>query len=367
MKEKPVHPQTNALQKSTESEKQLKHKKWVWTLVFLAIAAVSIWAVTSQIRSFSLSELIAALRSANPGWILIAVLCMVGFILFEALALRCICRSFGNPCRVHESLVYSTSDIYFSAITPSATGGQPASAFFMMHNGIPGSLTAVILIANLVMYTLSILTIGVISFLICPSILQLFGTPSKILILIGCVAQIGLACFFWLLLKKEQFLQKCGGGLIHLLAKLRLLRNKENKMIQKLERTIAEYKAASGLLRGHRKMLLQVYVLNVFQRVSQIAVSMFIYLAMFPGGGNAVKVFVLQSCTVLGSNCIPIPGAMGVSDYLMLDGFSKILTEQQAVNLELISRSVSFYICILICGIYTLLKYLLLMKRSQLS
>lgn len=353
-------------QNNPEPPKQPKSKKWIWTLAFLAIAAVSIWAVTSQIRSFSLADLVDALRNANPGWLLVAVLCMVGFIFFEGLALRCICRSFGKPCRVHESLVYSTSDIYFSAITPSATGGQPASAFFMMRDGIPGSLTAVILIANLVMYTLSILTIGVISFLLCPGFLRFFGTPSRVLILIGCVAQIGLACFFWLILKKDQFLQKAGNALIRFLSKIHLLRNKEKK-IQKLERTMAEYKAASELLRGRWKMLLQVYVLNVLQRASQIAVSTFIYLALFPGGKNAVQVFVLQSCTVLGSNCIPIPGAMGVSDYLMLDGFSDILSEQQAVNLELISRSVSFYICILICGIYTLLKYLMLMKRSRQS
>ena len=114
-----------------------------------------------------------------------------------------------------------------------------------------------------------------------------------------------------------------------------------------------------------RSVMAIFYVLNVFQRVSQIAVSMFIYLAMFPGGGNAVKVFVLQSCTVLGSNCIPIPGAMGVSDYLMLDCFGRVPVPSGAGNLELLSRAVSFYFCILICGIAMLAKFYIIKRRRN--
>ena len=58
-----------------------------------------------------------------------------------------------------------------------------------------------------------------------------------------------------------------------------------------------------------------------------------------------------QIMVVLGSNCVPIPGAMGVADYLMLDAFSQIIDDASAVvNLELLSRTVSFYFCVLLCG-----------------
>ena len=62
---------------------------------------------------------------------------------------------------------------------------------------------------------------------------------------------------------------------------------------------------------------------------------------------------------MLGSNFIPIPGAMGVADYLMLRGFQVVLTAQAAASLELLSRSISFYICIIFCGILTFADYLL--------
>ena len=72
----------------------------------------------------------------------------------------------------------------------------------------------------------------------------------------------------------------------------------------------------------------------------------------------------MQSFVVLGAYCVPIPGAMGVTDYLMLDGFNTILDSSLAVNLELLARAMSFYTCIFVCGFAVLFKYLV-MKRSS--
>ena len=72
-----------------------------------------------------------------------------------------------------------------------------------------------------------------------------------------------------------------------------------------------------------------------------------------------------QGFAVLGSNCIPIPGAMGVSDYLMLEGFGMMMPSAEAANLELLSRGLSFYLCITVCGISVLLGYLLQKRRNH--
>ena len=66
-------------------------------------------------------------------------------------------KAFGYKRKFRKALVYSTSDIYFSAITPSATGGQPASAYFMMNDKIPGAVTTIVLLVNLTLYTTSII------------------------------------------------------------------------------------------------------------------------------------------------------------------------------------------------------------------
>ena len=46
---------------------------------------------------------------------------------------------------------------------------------------------------------------------------------------------------------------------------------------------------------------------------------------------------------------------MGVADYLMVDGFKAFLDAEQVISMELLSRSLSFYCCVLLCGIAVLI------------
>ena len=58
------------------------------------------------------------MSKAKKQWIVAAFGCMLGFIVFEALAVRELSKAFGYKRKFRKALVYSTSDIYFSAITP---------------------------------------------------------------------------------------------------------------------------------------------------------------------------------------------------------------------------------------------------------
>ena len=48
---------------------------------------------------------------------------------------------------------------------------------------------------------------------------------------------------------------------------------------------------------------------------------------------------------------------MGVADYLMLDGIGAFVSADQTVIIELLSRSVSFYSCIILCGVMVLFAF----------
>ena len=86
----------------------------------------------------------------------------------------------GYPTKHKDAFVYSAADIYFSAITPSASGGQPASAFFMIKDGIPATTVMAALLVNLIMYTLAVISIGVFAILAFPKIFLNFSVVCKI-------------------------------------------------------------------------------------------------------------------------------------------------------------------------------------------
>ena len=70
---------------------------------------------------------------------------------------------------------------------------------------------------------------------------------------------------------------------------------------------------------------------------------------------------------VLGYAPVPIPGAMGVADYLMLDAFTCLgfILVEDAIRLDMLSRGLSFYLCVAASGIFTLLGYALFHKKEK--
>ena len=332
-----------------KKQKSLK-SKLIWSFVFVAIAALTIWAITSQ-EGFTLSGFISFLGNMHPGWLLCAFLGTAGFIVFEALAIMNITKSFGYKRPLRKGIIYSTGDIYFSAITPSASGGQPASAYFMMRDGIPGSMTTVTLIVNLIMYSFAIVIIGIVSILLKPSIFMNFPLTGQILIGLGAVMLTGLALFFLLILYKSHILLKLGNAFLTLLAKMHIIRNLDGKKAR-LQSAICEYNSHVSHLRGKGWMLIRTLVYNVLQRASLISVCLFTFLASGGDPSLSIDVWVSQCLVVVGTNMIPIPGAMGISDIMLIWAFAGIgFTESAAMNLNLASRGISFYFSVLFCGI----------------
>ena len=344
-----------------------KSKKILWSLLFIVIAALTVWAVTAQNQSFSLTSFVAFLGTLDTKYVILAFAGMICFILFEALALKTIAKSFGFKRSLGRNFTYSSADIYFSAITPSASGGQPASAFFMVQDGIPGSMTTVILIVNLVMYTFAIIVLGILCFILNPFVFLHFSTLSKILIIVGCAIQLLIAFFFIMVLRHPRILYKICSFFFTILAKIRIIRNLEARK-ESLANSLKTYRGYVHQIRGKKWMLVRAFVFNFLQRASLIAVTVFAFLASGGGIDHAVDMWVTQSMVVLGTNTVPIPGAMGISDYMMLDAFGTIMPEAFAVNLVLLSRAVSFYFCVIICGITFLGRCLLanyLKRKSE--
>lgn len=327
-----------------------KKNRIIWTLVAILIAAISIYFVIAQSKNFSIESFVNFITGSNPMWWILALLCMLAFIIFEGLAIKVIIKAFGYPKSASKCLLYSASDIYFSAITPSATGGQPVCGLFMARDGIPGGIVTVSLILNLVMYTVSIMITGIAALIFKPEIFNEFDGTSKTLIIIGYVMMTGLNLFFIVLLKSSKIVHKLSRGLLKFLRKIRIIKD-ISKLESKLQKSMDDYEECARMIRGQKTMLLKVFIYNFLQRTLQICITAIVFLATGGAVSKAFDVWMTQVYVVMGSNCLPVPGAMGVSDYLLMDGMKNFMDEASVTDLDLLSRGVSFYICIILTGI----------------
>ena len=181
-----------------ENNKQLK-----WSIVTFILAALSVFAMFSQSRSLTVSGLMASLSESGPLAILAALLCMAGYIVCEGIALWLMLRHNGYKKRPLDGIMYAAADIYCSAITPSATGGQPVCAWFMSRDGVPMGIITAILMIHLIMHSFASVTIGILSLIIDPSVFLGFSLLSKFFIVLGFRLLTGIAAIFIVLFSKE--------------------------------------------------------------------------------------------------------------------------------------------------------------------
>lgn len=328
----------------------------------IIIAAVTIYAVFRG-GGVSFGQLAESIKEASVPGIILSCISMFGFIFFEGEALREIVFHMGYPTKHKDAFVYSAADIYFSAITPSASGGQPASAFFMIKDGMPATTVMAALLVNLIMYTLAVISIGVFAILAFPKIFLNFSVVCKIFIVSGIIVLSVLAIIFYLLLRKQEILKKLAVWLEAFLRKIHCV-YAADRVQNKMEAALKDYANCVELIFHKKRVLWKAFLLNLLQRMSQIMVTLFTFFAIHGDLSKIWELFATQIYVVLGSNCVPIPGAIGVADYLMLSGYKELMSKSDAYHLEILSRGLSFYGCMMISMITVLVGYICLRKKE---
>ena len=198
-------------------------KKGLWTLIALGLAVLTIYTVMKG-GGMTMEDFLNAWQRADKRWLGAAFVCMLGYIGFEGMAVRSILRISGYPRRHRQGILYGAADVYFSAITPSATGGQPASAYFIIRDGTPAAVTTAVLLLNLIIYNAAILTLGIVTVALRPHMFLHFVPICKILIGLGALDILLLTGVCLLLLWKQKKVALCMKTLI--LNQLKILKIK---------------------------------------------------------------------------------------------------------------------------------------------
>jgi hypothetical protein len=308
-------------------------------------------------------------------WFLPALACMLLSIGCETGNLWILCRAVGYRRSPRQTLVYASSDIYFSAITPSATGGQPAAAYYMTKSGMPLSLSTAVLILNVTLYTFGLLAISAIAFIMNPSVfIREFDALQKICVLVGMGFHALLIVFCLVCMFSKRFVYLLGDMMFGLLAKLHIVKNKEER-IAAYRSSVATYQAALGIVRQNRWLLPALFFNALMQRVILAPITYFVCLAIgIPGVSTAssfAQIFATQLYCTVGASAIPLPGGVGIAETLYIGMFDSLISGASIASNEnlcmfsmLLSRSFSSYFSIIFCGVITITHHVK-MKRAE--
>ena len=108
-------------------------RNWIGGAILLTLMAVTFWTL---LRDQPLTQIKSVMGQLKPGWLVGGLCLMMLMLCSEAACTRQILPRLGYRTTLRRCLGYSFVGFYFSAVTPSATGGQPAQIYCMTKDGV---------------------------------------------------------------------------------------------------------------------------------------------------------------------------------------------------------------------------------------
>lgn len=322
-------------------------KKYVWGVLFLA----ALFGLTLYylLRGDGLRQLIHAVRQANPVYLAAGLAVMIGFVVCEAWNTRLVMRPLCGKVPFLHCLKYAFAGFYFSAITPSASGGQPAQMVLMAkdHIEVPHSALCYLMIGavyqvSMLLYAGAMLLVrGYLLGAAKGYVLLLFGLGAAFNLLLVTLMALAM---FW-----QNAAEKLVACAIQLLEKCHLVKNGD-AVRATARKQLDGYRDGARLLRRRPGLILKMLLVTLLQLTCMYSVPAFVYAALGLSGHGALDMIALQAVLVVAVSSLPLPGAVGASESVFLQLSAGIFTAALAPAGVLLSRGISFYAMLLLSG-----------------
>lgn len=340
---------------------KIDKKKVLSTLFFIAVFALTIWTVFS---GEDLSETFELLKKADDKYILHGVVCVFLFILSESVIVYYLLHSLEKKAKLGHCCLYSFIGFFYSSITPSASGGQPMQAVAMRKDGISYAVSTVVLAIVTITYKAVLVIIGVAVLIIRPDAVMQYIEPVESIVYLGIVLNVGCVAILLLLVFKPGIVNYFARKSLHLLNKFLHFKNFEKKLAT-VDRLTEQYTGTSEFYKKHPLIIFNVFMITLLQRFLLFAITWFTYLAFGLNGHSIALIIVLQAMISVAADMLPLPGGMGISENLFLEIFLPIFGETLVLPGMMISRGISFYTQIIICGIMTAAASFILKRKNE--
>lgn len=313
-------------------------------LAFLALSLLGLYVLYRQFNGQSLAF---DTRLLQP-WVLASLLALLLlYYLFDSLRLLYVLKALGHklPFRFMLRLVFI--NLFFSNITPMATGGGFFQIWYLQAKGVPlGHATA----------ATSMRTLLAVAFIfsltpLCLMTLPVFDgslIPHKIELALGIFGFVYLG-FFALILLRPRWLVRPLTRIVHLGHRLHLINERrERRWLFKLRKELLRFTHSfRDVWRGDRR-----YALAALGFTFLFLLSLFSFPALLIWGLGYSVDYLLSLALMLVTTFImyfsPTPGASGISEGVFGRFFSEILSEQHLLLVTFSWRLLTVYLGMLL-------------------
>jgi len=330
-------------------------KKYLLSIFFFLVLLVLTFYLIY--KNNDINSVFASLANISYEYVIIGIGLIILYLLTESIYIKIILKSLNCRIKLWQGFVYSCVEFYFSAITPSSTGGQPAQAYYMHKDKIPLTKSSVTLLLNTIIFKLVLIIMGIIAIIFFPGLIFYNSTLFTIIFVFGMVVNTLVIICCLMLMYSKYWVKVIAESLIKLGAKLHIIKNKEEKL-QNFYKHLIEYQESAKYIKEHFSVSVKVFLITIIQRLAMFSVAFVVYKAFGLTGYSYIELVVVQIVVAIAIDSLPLPGGIGASEAMLLLIYDKIFGNEIALPAMLVTRGISYYFCLILSSIVVVINHL---------
>ena len=281
---------------------------------FIYIGATIIAIVLIGVFLVDVNEMATTFKQLNLTWLLACIGCLLAYWLTDGILLHDITSYMYKTEPFLHSIKVGIIGLYYGALTPFATGGQPMQVVYMKRRSMPVGTATCIVSVKFVVYELSLCALFIAAMAIYGPVFYEEHTAMFWFSLLGFAVN-GAAVFFIILtLVNKRLVVRVGSALIRFFSKVKIIRNKE-KTLEGFGKTIDDYHAAAEYITHHKLRAVGSFLISVINLLFFFGLQYFIYRAFVPVGDKSViDIIAIQAFLYVAISFAPTPGGAGAAE-----------------------------------------------------
>ena len=316
-------------------------------LLIIGLTVVDLWFALKD----HYQEVMTLIGGMHWYWLVIILLWGIAYACVVGWILAVFAKRSKKDYTVLQGIANGFVGIFFSGITPSATGGQFAQAYIFKKQGIKFSDGASILWADFIVYQTTMMLYVTILFLARFSHFMAIIGPLFFGILLGYLVNVCVIGVLWTMALFPRLYVRLSQGCVKILAKLHIVKNKE-KTLSSWTAQMESFTTEIKKMQHEKKMILQAVVLNIVRMTIQFTLPYFIMKAMgvSVGADRFIDCLALSSFVLMANAFIPIPGASGGTELVFTALFQSVVKHAALASGVMILWRFSTYHVVMLVG-----------------
>ncbi len=338
-------------------------KKFSYFLDVLVIVVISVITIKLLFSGSDFKTIIKDFRRAGEEWLVFGLLLVLLFVCSESVIIKYMLRMLKTSVPLLRCIKYSFIGFFYSYITPSASGGQPAQILYMKKDGIKIGKSTLIMVVIAFTYKLALVLIGLVLFIFRFSQMCEYIGSLMWLVIVGFILNIAYIILLGALIVKPVWTKTAGIKIIECLSKLRIIRNNE-KYINKINRVCDNYVDGANYVKENIHSVIKILLITIVQRMFLFSVTFVVYKSYGLEGTSFVDIIAVQAIIGIAVEMLPLPGAAGVTEGCFVNMFETIFGLQLVKPALILSRGISFYFLLIVGGLVTVVAHFISSRKN---